>query len=59
MRLASEMVNAASALAIVAASIMLMCATLASGTWNTAGAQGPGGGRGGRGNDNSTPPQCA
>jgi len=55
MRLASEMINAAGAWAIIAASIMLMCAMLASGMWNTAGAQGPGGGRGGRGNDNSTP----
>ena len=55
MRLASEIMTAAGAWAIVAASIMLTCAMLASGTWNPAGAQSPGGGRGGRGNDNSTP----
>jgi hypothetical protein len=52
------MTSAFGAWAIVAVTIMVACATLASGALSAAGAQsygGPGGGRGGRGGDKDTP----
>lgn len=54
---ATAMATAFGAWAIVAVTIMVACATLASGVLSVASAQagGPGGGRGGRGSDNNTP----